>query len=138
MLIPRNLACGYGPKIQHVMSYVNHVICKNNRFKFPTTTSTMIPNSVKIEHGDTMEGFLPLRKNRPQYSLLIMGDKKRQRREKVYIGVVWKEVLRGGQTLNYHNKNNQVFRSGKSSQADPMELIIKVPGLRYEIPILAC
>ena len=123
--------------MQHVMSNVNHVICKiNNRFRFPTTTSTIIPNSVEIQHGDTMEGFLPHRKNRPQYSLLVIkGDKKRHRRERVYIVVVWKELLRAGRTLNYHNKNKQVLESGTSSQADPMDLIIKTLGLTYEIKI---
>ena len=32
------------------------------------------------------------------------NDKKGQRSEKLYLEAVWKEFLRDGGTLNYHNK----------------------------------
>ena len=41
----------------------------------------------------------------PRYPLLIVRcDKKRQRTETLYLEAVWKEFLRPGRTLNYHNK----------------------------------
>ena len=50
-------------------------------------------------------GFSPLGRIGPQYPLLIVkGDKKGQRSEKLYLEAVWKELVRVGQKFNYHNK----------------------------------
>ena len=54
-------------------------------------------------------GFCPLGRIGLQYPLLIVkGDKKGQRSEKLYLEAVWKELSRVGWLLNYHNKQTKL------------------------------
>ena len=52
-------------------------------------------------------GFIPSGRIGPQYPLqIVKGDSKGQKGEKLYLEAVWKELLRAGWPLNYHNKQS--------------------------------
>ena len=77
-----------------------------------------------------------------------IGVKKGERSEKLYFEAVWKELLRAGQTLNYHNKqicsicNGAVFLSDVISVLFQETLVFYVPQLvqavRYDTVSLKC